>query len=708
MPAHSALSIDYLPEPHLLVSGQGQLIDANAAARRCFNDLRPDGYLRDLISGPKHGLDRSLRLWSRSGHFLRGLVYLVCGDKRYATYGFRVTGTDIHETLILVKCLSEQTANDRFVELTRRVNALNREIAHRLKVESELEAERELAQVTLHSIGDAVITTDLHGRVKFLNPVAETMTGWTEAEARDMPLSQVFRIFHEHTRKPAENPVEKVLARGQIVGLANHTMLQHRDGREFAIDDSAAPIRSRSGELVGVVMVFHDVTDARKLSEKVSYQATHDWLTGLLNRQAFENELLHLLETADMARANHSLMFLDLDQFKIINDTCGHLAGDALLRALAPVMKSHLRHSDLLARLGGDEFAVLLQDCPKDVAGRIAMALKDAVQNFGFVWEARAFNVGVSIGQVNFANENWSLTDLLSAADNACYVAKENGRNRIHTYSSADHDVAQRFRQSRWVGDIRDGLNDNRFCLYCQRITPTASGRSLARERASHHFELLLRMRDTNGHLIAPMAFIPAAERYNLMINIDQWVIETAFAKLAATGCVGVHTCSINLSGASLGDEAFLRFICQCFKRFAVPPQIICFEITETVAIANLTRARAMMSKLKDLGCRFSLDDFGSGMSSFGYLKSLPVDFLKIDGAFITNLHEDPIDQAMVTAINDIGHVMGLKTIAEFVETPAVEEQLNSLGVDYVQGYGIARPESLDDLLASLASKVLT
>lgn len=692
-----------LPEPLLLLSGQGEVVDANLAARKIFRGLCNGIKLHDLaVDSAK--LDSSIRNWARSGDFIRGQVVLKGPEgERYTTYGARLPGEQQGSVAqVILRCKAESAANQRFVEITRQVHALKREVSRRQQMESQLFAEKELAQVTLKSIGDAVITTDTEGCVNYLNPIAESLTGWSETEARGLPLLKVFNIINEHTRLPAENPVARVIANGHTVGLANHTVLLHRDGTEFAIEDSAAPIRDRAGGLIGVVMVFHDVSHARQLAAKLSHQASHDGLTGLLNRQAFEQRLRNLLEAPGGTDGSHSLMFMDLDQFKVVNDTCGHLAGDALLRTLGPLLQKHLRHSDLLARLGGDEFGVLLQDCPESVAKRIARALKEEVEDLGFTWEGKPFRVGLSIGQVNFSDDRWSLADLLTAADNACYLAKENGRNRIHLYRSDDQALASKFRQTRWVGRIREAFEENQFRLHCQPIVPTSSDPRALTEREGAHFELLLRLLDNGGKLIPPMAFIPAAERFNLMVNIDQWVLGTAFAQLAKAGTERVGTCSINLSGASLGDEGFLKFITNCFERFPVSPDVICFEITETEAIANLANARHIIQSLKTLGCRFSLDDFGSGMSSFGYLKNLPVDYLKIDGAFIKNLTRDPIDRAMVGAINNIGHVMGLKTIAEFVENGSIVQELLEIGVDYVQGYGIAKPEPLDSFLVNL------
>jgi diguanylate cyclase (GGDEF)-like protein len=426
---------------------------------------------------------------------------------------------------------------------------------------------------------------------------------------------------------------------------------------------------------------------------QISYQASHDALTGLINRREFERRLEMALQEAQFKRTTHSMLYLDLDQFKIVNDTCGHNAGDALLQQLAIILQGKLRQNDILARLGGDEFGVLLEHCPGDPALRIAEVLRQAVSEFRFIWLDKSFSVGVSIGLATFGGEGLSVGDVFSIVDGACYVSKDLGRNRIHVYSADDAELAERKGQMNWVGRISRALEEDRIVLYRQKITclkgPTGSGR---------HYEVLLRMRDEAGRLVSPMAFIPAAERYNLMPTIDFWVIRTAFAHYARH-CLSLESgCSlaINLSGPTLSDEKLLPYIREQLERFNVPPTAICFEITETTAIAKLAIASKLIGELRRLGCQFALDDFGSGMSSFGYLKNLPIDFIKIDGAFVRNLDSDPIDRAMVDAINTIGHVMGIKTIAEFVETEAVAEELRRMGVDYAQGYWFGRPEPLD------------
>ena len=557
--------------------------------------------------------------------------------------------------------------------------------------EAELFVEKSRLQVTLDSIGDAVITTDTQGLVTYLNPVAEDLTGWKNDEACGLPLTQVFVIINEQSRLPVLNPVETVLREHRIVGLANHTVLICRDRVEFAIDDSAAPIFSPDG-VIGVVLVFHDVSLARKAEEKLSHQAKHDALTGLINRREFEENVISALGKPGKF---HTVLFVDLDQFKVVNDTCGHIAGDELLRQVAVRMRRELRDADVLARLGGDEFGVLLQNCPLKQGQQIAEKLLRDISEFRFAWKDRTFNTAASIGLVNFSDSSYTYDDVMKAADTACYLAKDMGRNRIHVFSEDDSDTTLRRREMDWVGRIQHGLEHNRFRLYRQKIVRIGKN-----NQTEHHYEMLLRMLDEQGGLIEPMAFIPAAERYNLMPAIDRWVVLNVLSRLAnesASGETGRddHIWAINLSGASLNDTKFLQFLLDQFALFKVPPQSICFEITETAAITHLEEMEHFISELHKLGCRFSLDDFGSGMSSFSYLKYLKVDYLKIDGSFVKDMAEDPIDCAMVEAINKIGHLMGLKTIAEYVESQEILGLLEGIGVDYAQGFGIHKPEPL-------------
>ncbi|MGZ3158143.1 MAG: EAL domain-containing protein [Burkholderiaceae bacterium] len=550
--------------------------------------------------------------------------------------------------------------------------------------------EKERATVTLQSIGDGVITTDILGKVEYLNPVAETLTGHLNADVNGLPLRDVFYIIDSFSREVIPSAVEKVLTTQETVNVQGDAVLISKSGKEFAIEETAAPIRDTNGHITGVVLAFHDVSRSRQIAAQLSYQATHDELTGLLNRREFENRLQQAFHTGASENKQHAFLYIDLDQFKIVNDTSGHRAGDELLRSLSSLMLSKLRMGDTLARLGGDEFGVLLENCPADPALAIAEALRETASDFRFVCDNKAFSVGVSIGVVSFGSGTMSISDILSAADTACYLAKEHGRNRVHVYSHDDQDLTVRQGEMNWVSRIRLAIDENRLQLYCQKIVPlshnTASG---------EHFEILLRLLDEDGKIVPPGGFMPAAERFGLMPTLDRWVIETAFANfdcLCPEADEEPEMCAINLSGASISDQNFLAFIRQQIIQHRIPTHKICFEITETVAIANLNMAMQFIKALKADGCQFALDDFGSGMSSFAYLKHLPVDYLKIDGGFVKDMVDDVADAAMVEAINNIGHTMKLKTVAEFVENTAILNMLEKMKVDFAQGYGIGKP----------------
>lgn len=431
------------------------------------------------------------------------------------------------------------------------------------------------------------------------------------------------------------------------------------------------------------------------LSEKeqeLSWQATHDSLTKLINRHEFERRTSQLLEHAKADFSEHALLYLDLDQFKIVNDTCGHQAGDELLMQLAAELQRHIRDSDTLARLGGDEFGVLLESCPEEQARVQADRLRKSIREYRFYWHDKVFELGVSIGMVMVSDHSDNTTELLSAADIACYMAKDGGRNRVHVYKLNDADLARRHGEMHWVARITSALEQSRFVLYKQKMV-SLTGPSIA------HYEILVRMIDEENNIVPPSAFIPAAERFNLMPAIDRWVIEQAFHYLARRyQDQGSHLrLSINLSGASISEDTFLDFIQQRLEFYRIAPEDICFEITETAAIHRLSQATRLIQQLKEAGCQFALDDFGSGLSSFAYLKNMPVDYLKIDGNFVRDIADDPIDYAMVSAIHEVGKAMGIKTVAEFAENAKIINELRKIGVDYAQGYGVELPILLDD-----------
>ena len=565
------------------------------------------------------------------------------------------------------------------------------DITGRKAAEQALFEAKEHAEVTLHSIGDAVITVDTGGRITYMNPVAESLTAWPASEAVGKAVAEVIRIVDEEAGQGMEDLVMQCLQQSCAVAHHDRILLVNRMDARHAIQQTAAPIRSRQGEVTGVVTVLRDVSTERTLKKELYWQATHDQLTGLHNRPEFEQKLDDAILDSRQTSTGHALLYLDLDQFKVVNDTCGHVAGDELLRQLANLLSRHVRNSDTLARLGGDEFGVLLEQCPIPKAMNIAHMLRETIRDFRFGWDNKTFEIGVSIGVVPVTPSSGSRNEVLSAADIACYAAKDLGRNRVHLYEPDDNELALRHKEMRWVSRITKALQENRFVLYQQTIIPVSS-----RSGAPCHHEILVRMLDEDGKLVPPGAFIPAAERYNLMPAIDRWVIRTLFSAIDGFHDPAARPDSVftvNLSGNSVNDETFMAFIRDQFDRFNVQPQRICFEITETSAIANLSQASEFIREMKKMGCLFALDDFGSGLSSFGYLKNLPVDFLKIDGQFIKDLVEDPIDEAMVRSINEIGHVMSMETIAEFVENDEILARLTDIGVDYAQGYGIAVPE---------------
>lgn len=572
-----------------------------------------------------------------------------------------------------------------------------RDITALKQAKEALHQEKERAEVTLRSIGDGVITTDLNGIIEYMNTVAEQSTGWKLQDARGKPMLRVFKLVDEKTLEPPPDPAALCLEQGKSTMLAGHLLLIHRyRSQKLSVEVNASPIRDSNADVTGVVLVFHDVTELRGLAKKMSYQATHDSLTGLLNRREFENRVKQAIENARTENVRHAICYVDLDNFKVVNDTSGHFAGDELLKQLTIRLRMELREADTLARLGGDEFGILLEGCSMENAHEPAEAIRKVVEDFRFVWDNRSFRIGASIGLVQITQDSGTLADLLSAADSACYIAKEQGRNRVHVYQPNDEAVSERHGQMQWVQRIQDVLEQNRFRLFFQ---PIAKLSPVAGEKNLTHGEVLIRMLDENNKIVGPGSFIPAAERYQLMPAIDRWVVSNTFRILTLDKkkvAQHISSCCINLSGQSLSDERFLDYLIGEINSYKVPPEILVFEITETAVIANLCNASKLIFTLRQMGCRFALDDFGVGLSSFGYLKNLAVDYLKLDGCFVKNMVDDNIDLAMVQAINQIGHTMGIKTIAEFVEDQHTLEAVTKVGIDYAQGYILAKPMPIE------------
>lgn len=562
----------------------------------------------------------------------------------------------------------------------------------RKRAEDALYQEKERLQVTLHSISDAVITTNAVGELLYINPIAEQLTGWTLAAAVGRPYLQVLKLHQQ------PSGVDLLAQAMQAAAAFRHPYLEleNRQGDPVLVEASAAPIQDADGEVRGAVLVFRDVSEQYRLSQEMEYQATHDELTGLGNRRAFELALAACFERTRDTPHSHVVCYLDLDEFKVVNDTCGHTAGDELLRQIARLFSDVLRSEDHLCRIGGDEFGIILTDQPITRALQVAERLQLSLAGYRFVWREQSFGVGVSIGMVALDTHSESVGALLQAADSACYVAKDSGRGRIHVYARDDPALAQRYGVMEWVSRIEHALLHDRFELFAQPIVATHP-----QAARGMHCEILLRMRDEQGGLVSPGHFIPAAERYHLASRVDRWVVTHALQWVEAHQDQ-IELCSINLSGQSLGDAVFMHFVLQRLESSALPCAKVCFEITETAAIGNLQTAKHFIATLRQLGCKLALDDFGSGLSSFAYLRNLPVDVLKIDGQFVKDIAHDPVSLAMVKSIHEIGCLMGKETVAEFVESLEIRDLLRDIGVHYVQGYAVGHPVPLDRVLESL------
>jgi diguanylate cyclase (GGDEF)-like protein/PAS domain S-box-containing protein len=615
------------------------------------------------------------------GSVIKGLLdhILSLPLRRMVTTARAISAGKADETLCF-----DDTRNDEFGYVSRFINEAVKTMRQSQEQASEA---RELAEVTLHSIGDGVVTTDRLGRVVFMNPAVQHMLGVSLGDSKGKSLQDIMLIVGEDTGRRIANPITQCLCENRSIELDHSCAILRSDDQEYPVEISVSPICDAGSEVHGAVIVLHDVRDARALQRELSYQASHDPLTGLYNRREFDRKLQRALEHTRRDGEEHALCYLDLDQFKVVNDTCGHAAGDQMLQKLTADLRASLRKADILARLGGDEFGILLAHCPISRAVEVTEALRKTISEFRFLWGDKLFQVNVSIGLVPVTQDQACAADILSAADMACYAAKEEGRNRVHVYRPDDEHLHRRRSEMGMVTAVRRALAEDRFELFAQPIVST-------RDAAAVHYELLVRMLDEDSGYVSPGAFLPPAERYQLMSEIDRWVVSEAIRLLLEQQRAGrkIHV-SINLSGQSIGEEGFLEFVTRKVEHLGVCARQVCFEITETVAVNNLGLALTFIEKIKRYGCKFSLDDFGAGVSSFGYLKNLPVDYVKIDGVFIRSIHNNEVDQAMVKAIAQVSTVMGMRTIAEFVENRESFDLLREMGIDYAQGYWIERPK---------------
>jgi diguanylate cyclase (GGDEF)-like protein/PAS domain S-box-containing protein len=568
-----------------------------------------------------------------------------------------------------------------------------KDIAHRKSLEVSLGRSKLQARITLESIGEGIITTDRTGTIDYMNEAAEQLLGLSRSTAIGHKPAEVIALVDESDRESLGDPVEQCLAERKRVSLGRRALLLAKQtDKEFSVELTASPIRAPSGEIAGCVVIFHDVTEVRGIAKEMSYQATHDALTGLVNRVEFERRLGTALESSRGEGTSFVVSYLDLDRFKLVNDTSGHIAGDNLLREIAALLKHQVRDSDTVARMGGDEFAMLLVGCPLDKARQIADEVCQTVANHHFAWQDQVFEVGVSIGLVEVGPDSASAESVLNAADSACYVAKQEGRGGHHVYSARDEALAREKGEIQWLQRLQRALRDDQFELHVQPIVATEG--AVPRGPAA---EILLRMHDENGNRYSPSQFIAAAERYQLMAQVDRWVVRHAITTIAS-GLPRLpqdRSCSINLSGQTLIDDSFLEFVVDMLDHTGVSPEKLCFEVSEPAVMANLEHARRFISVLHGIGCQFALDNFGSGIGSFAKLKSLSIDYLKIDGVYTRRLDSDSVNQEMISAMIRLSRQLDFKVIAEQVEDSASFDALRRLGVDFIQGFAVEKPRLL-------------
>jgi diguanylate cyclase (GGDEF)-like protein/PAS domain S-box-containing protein len=575
----------------------------------------------------------------------------------------------------------------------RAILTVARDVSHRKSLEVSLSRSKRQAQYTLESISEGVITTDNDGRIDYMNLAAETLTGTNRDDAAGHRVGELFTLVDDADRRPLGDPVERCLAMRRRVNMGRRAVMVSSDGEhEQSVEITASPVRGPSNSISGTVVVFHDVSELRGLTRKMSYQATHDPLTGLINRREFERRLDEAMDTAHSEEAVHIMYYMDLDRFKAVNDSCGHLAGDNMLREVAALIKDEVRDSDFVGRLGGDEFGALLIGCPIQKARQIATDVCNAVAAYRFVWKDKIFNIGISIGLVEISHASGTLQDVMSAADSACYMAKQQGRGQVHVYSARDEAVARERGDIQWLRQLQTALHEDRFELAVQPII-AMSGRA----DSGPSVEVLIRLNDGQSRTTNTAEFLRPAERYQMMPQIDRWVINASLAAISS-GEIKLPTqrsCAINLSSQTLGDEAFLGFVVDALDRSGVSPSTICFEVTEGAILSNVQHAQRFIEVLHGIGCEFSLDDFGSGLGSFSSLKHLPIDYLKIDGTYTRDLRSDLVNQEMVAAMIKLARTMQFRVVAEQVENQDDFDWLRDIGVDFAQGNFIEAPALL-------------
>ena len=661
-----------------------------------------------LISGlPKEILDSAAPILATSSRALFESVHaedlvvlkqrirnsLSNGDPLFVEVRLRAPEGDTHWLVLRAQPISSPTAGGTHLV------GVATDISDRRRAEEALFHEQEETLAVLASIADGVIQTDVDATVRELSSTAQRLLGLKEEEAEGRPLGEILHLVDPSSRERFSDPVAAIESANGTENPASDFLLLHPDGTEIPIRVHGAILHDADGDPTGRVFVLKDLLAREAADRSVVYLATHDHLTDLVNRTEFERQLARSLSSASDGNQQHTLLYLDLDDFKQFNDTFGHPAGDKMLKQFASFLKTRFRETDTLGRLGGDKFAVLLEECPAVRARGITEKLFKDLGNFRLAWNKTSVPASVSVGVVVLDSESPEVPEILSSAETACYMAKQAGGNRYNEFEPAEVAADERQSHLQTLQNVQEALREDGFELYAQLIQPI-----LAVDSAPWMYEVLLRMRDGNGGLVLPGNFIPLAERHRLAASIDQWVVrKTLIAISDRIRDFGPEETliAVNLSGQSVSDERFLEFVLQELSYRSIPTERLCFEITETATVSDFDRAQRFISVLKGRGCRFVLDDFGSGLSSFSYLRSFPVDFIKIDGQFVRGIAKDPIQRALVESINHVGHVMQMKTIAEWVEDDEILALTRLMNVDYVQGFGIARPQPLSSILES-------
>ena len=662
--------LDAAADAVLVVDGQGNVVALNPVAERIFGFSEAE-----LVGKPmKRLIPRRFQQLIQSpqpGH----------GHDPVTLFGLRRDGTEFP---IEFNQSRLDTGRDALTVVT------VRDLTRSRKAQEALYREKEQAFVTLSSIADGIITTDRAGTITYMNPTAERLSGWRTTEALGQPLSNVLPLVSETTRQPIEDIPTRCLREDRTVDLVGDVLLVRRDGTEVPLGDSAAPLRDRNGATIGVVMVFHDVTERRRTIHGLTHEASHDSLTGLINRLEFERRVRQVRAGTDMGE-EHALCYLDLDGLKRVNDTAGHEAGDALLKAISRLAHDRLRSRDTVARLGGDEFGVLLEHCALAKAEEIATDLQQAIEDLDFTWQDETFPIGASIGVVPITEMSGGTADLMRAADAACYAAKEAGGGRVQIGEAASGEV--QVAMDRRVQRLTRALEEGGFELLVQPIMPL-----VPEIKSVPRCEILLRLPDERGGVEMPEAFLPHAARYRLVPAIDRWVVKQTIARLAAwhqdNPQCEIPICSINLSVSSLGDRDLVPAVQEYLAEYRLPPEALNFEISEA-ALGNFAQLVRLISELRAAGCGVGLEEFGSGLSSFAHLKAVLVDFVKIGGHYVRSVAGDPVYGTLVSAVNEVGRHMGITVMADEVDDEGTLERLRELGVAYAQGEAVARPVPL-------------